>query len=163
LNRTKNLNTKNYTMLYFRSFAKNSMTLLPFLIVFLNTHGQAKKFDGYAVNGKGDTIHGIFPDFKDRVINPDKIKFIPADSNQYLVLTPAEWQLFHINNYDTYLAYTGTRMTTAGSKTDATNLGAHIYSDNDYISGFIRLIDVADSCGIYIYIPVIRGLIFSTN
>jgi hypothetical protein len=71
---------------------------------------QNKSFPGFYITSKGDTIKGVFTNYKQWSKNPVSVEFTETATAKLIVLTPENCLKFSIENYDEYLAYSGPRM-----------------------------------------------------
>ncbi|HMG83927.1 MAG TPA: hypothetical protein VK559_12880 [Ferruginibacter sp.] len=70
-----------------------------------------KNITGYYINSAGGTVRGSFPQYKDWTNNPDKVVFLPSNATEPISLTTSNCSLFEVDDYDTYIAYAGKRIT----------------------------------------------------
>jgi hypothetical protein len=87
-----------------------SLFLLCFLVPTLLFAQTPAKITGYYINLNGDTTIGSFPGYADAINNPNDIKFVSLSTNDQIVLTATNCKMVHVDNYDTYIAYSGGRL-----------------------------------------------------
>ncbi|MEO6001381.1 MAG: hypothetical protein ABIN89_31305 [Chitinophagaceae bacterium] len=127
-----------------------------------NSPAQSNKFTGFYINTQGDTIRGSFPRYIQWNHNPDSITFIPIQSRNHEILTPSFCAEFHIDGYETYIAFHGKRMinpmifSRSDTKDDADRY--------DTITTFLREFAITETHTFYIYKDKNRfNLYYSTN
>ena len=130
-----------------------SLTRYFFLVILLHlsatSSAQHNKFTGFFINTQGDTIRGSFPHYMQWNYNPDRVLFTLFQNHEQLILTPSMCQEFHIDGYETYIAFHGKRMinpivlfqTKPGDNLDR----------YDAISTFLREFAISDTYKFYIF------------
>lgn len=133
---------------------KHSIFLPLLLFVSLASFSQKKTVNGYYINLVGDTIKGQFPQYKQPERNPVHIEFISTD-NRDVTLTSQNCISFHVNGYDSYIAYNGPRMINPidGPWEDKKNEFSNKY---DTIHSFLRIIYQEQAITLYSYQDKIR-------
>lgn len=130
-------------------FGLNIVAAVLLLLVSCGLRAQKKAFLGYYINFQHDTIRGVFDGYSPWNYNPGKAGFTPAGGGTRLLLDPANCKEFCIDTYDTYLSYSGPRMT------NPTDFGSASSPDNtdqyDSVTVFLRQIASTDQYRFYIY------------
>lgn len=90
---------------------KRVFQLLSFMLCLVQLQAQ-KKFPGFYIDLKGDTVNGNFLNYKDKEDNPETIKFEAAGGNT-IELTPKNSLGLHLEGYDTYESRSIKRMKNA--------------------------------------------------
>ncbi len=96
------------------TFIKKALTsalLLSFTLLYVHVYSQKKIFEGYYMAKNGDSVRGSFTNYTQWSKNPVRVQFLPATASVPVELTSENTMRFCIDNYDTYLSYTGQRMT----------------------------------------------------
>jgi hypothetical protein len=103
---------------------------------------QNKNFPGFYLTQTGDTIKGVFSNYKQWSKNPDRVEFTETATSKPTVLTPENCLKFSIENYDEYLAYSGPRLENPIEDEQLFNNKEFVSADDHYgnVVTFLRLI-----------------------
>ena len=137
-------------------------SLLPaFFALILSTQSfsQKKTFEGYYIGKNGDTVKGIFPSYTQWSKSPAKVDFVPSAATTRIQLTTENCRKFYIENFDTYLSFTGHRMINPIEFDEAVNLKDSIgFADRLVpVTAFARLVGKTGNCEIYLLSDNIRN------
>lgn len=132
------------------------------LLVSITAFSQKKNITGHYIKLNGEKVDGVIQNYTQWYRNPDKVYFIPAGSSNQIELTPSNTLQFTIDNYDTYLAYTGKRLTNPIDDAEVINKGNFIVAEDEYadISTFLRLVLKTEKVELYVYTDKIRTNFF---
>ena len=102
-------------------------------------------FPGYCVKTNGDTLKGFFQNYIQGIYNPDKVNFTPSTSPVIIVLTPSEYSMFCVDEYEKYYSYKGQRLINpADSKSAQKDGGTDSANKFDTVTTFLRMFSEAD-------------------
>jgi len=118
------------------------------LFFFCNTFSQKNEFTGYYIKLTGDTVKGVFTNYRQWGNNPDRVGFIPTSTGTELQLTPTSCQSFLIDNNDTYVSYKGPRLTNPIDFNNAQNNTADAF---ETITTFLRQAAATEKLKLYVY------------
>jgi hypothetical protein len=138
------------------------LKLLPLIAVLFSfsLFAQNKSVPGFYITRNGDTVKGIFPNFRQWNNNPQQVEFLSAANSQPVELTPANCLKFTIENYDEYLSYSGPRMINPIG--DILNNSDFSGFENAYdtVTIFLRLIRSPSNFKVYVFSDNIRTNFF---
>lgn len=80
-----------------------------FFLVASPSAAQQSRFPGFYITAQHDTVPGFFPGYKQWSSNPESVHFVSA-SGAAVQLNPFNAVKFHVEGYDTYVAYRGQRL-----------------------------------------------------
>jgi hypothetical protein len=142
----------------------NKRLVLYFLTLLLtaNVFAQKKSFPGYYIDKQNDSIRGIFSNYAQWSNSPSSVQFIPSGSSANIELTPENTSKFSIDNYDTYISFSGERLT---NPIDPEQIFTYrdVYGFDDkyeHITGFLRLIAKTGNFEAYAYTDKLRTNFF---
>jgi hypothetical protein len=122
------------------------------LLCITALYAQNKQFTGYYINKEGDTVTGVFPNYKQSVKSFSSMEFIPDALSNPVKLTPQNCVAFGIQGYDEYVAYSGQRLMNLIDESNVySNLESLSFDDQyDSVSTFLRLIAKTGDIAIYL-------------
>lgn len=114
---------------------------------------QSKTFTGFYISSVGDTIQGVFPDYKQWHHNPTRVAFIESATSKPVVLTPENCAKFIINDQDEYVAYNGPRIENPLQDLQVVNNKETSTTDYQYteIVAFLRLLSRSKEAELYTF------------
>src|SRR6476660_8911382 len=118
------------------------------LFFFCNTFSQKNEFTGYYIKLTGDTVKGVFTNYRQWGNNPDRVSFIQTSTGTELQLTPTNCQSFLIDNNDHYVSYQGPRLTNPIDFNNAQNNTADAF---ETITTFLRQAAATEKLKLYVY------------
>jgi hypothetical protein len=116
-------------------------TLLASLLLLACASGaQAQAVPGYYIATSGDTVRGQFPGYHRTDQTPERIAFRPNDASAELLLTPQNTRRAVVDGADTYIAYTGTRLTNPVSLYAQATASSSPVESSAPVSAFLRVV-----------------------
>ncbi|HEY5463606.1 MAG TPA: hypothetical protein VIJ95_10155 [Hanamia sp.] len=90
------------------------------------------------VTNSGDTIHGKIDNYKEWAKNPQEV-FFDENTGKNIILTPLNCKSFSVDNSDTYISYSGTRIINSDDITNISGLKDSVKT-TEHINAFLRKI-----------------------
>ena len=114
---------------------------------------QSKTFPGFYISPAGDTIKGVFSDYKQWHKNPTRVAFIEAATSKQVILTPENSLKFIIDDNDEYVAYSGPRIEDPLEDLRVVNNKELSTTNYQYsnIVAFLRLLSRSKDAELYIF------------
>ena len=148
---------KRYSALLHRAPA----FFIAILLFSITSYSQKKEVSGYYITLQGDTIPGLFTDYRQWSRNPANVAFVSAREGKPVTLTPSNCSSFSVDKYDQYLSYTGKRIT------NSLDYAAASFEDGsityDTISTFLRQVAETEAYRFYVYNGKERINLFYTS
>lgn len=119
------------------------------VFIFSCAQNPTGPIEGYYINSSGDTISGHFPDYRQRERSPDKIKFVSSQGAVLVELTPANTKLVSAGSLDTWVSYTGQRVSSPMDLKTLSDYNSSAVEKFDTVSAFLRFIGVAKGYSFY--------------
>lgn len=138
--------------------------LSAFFILFTTTaiNAQSKSIAGYYITNNGDTVAGIFPNYKQPNRSFSKIAFVETTSAATIQLTPAKCSRISVQGEDDYIAYSGKRLINPiEDERVVNNTGNFGFEDmQDTVSAFIRMVTKGSGFEVFLLNDNIRKNFF---
>ncbi|MEP7318889.1 MAG: hypothetical protein ABI921_09100, partial [Panacibacter sp.] len=100
---------------------------------------QSKKVSGYYLNVPGDTVRGIFNDYKNWEKSPATIDFT-TNTGEVITLTTSNSKKVFIEGFDSYIPYNGNRLINPIDFSDAVHQEKDSLSTYSQVNSFVRII-----------------------
>ena len=114
-------------------------------------------YPGYCIKTNGDTIRGFFPNYNQWLYNPSKVDFTASASPDVIIITPADYKMFVVDNFDKYVSYNGPRLVNTADAGAAAKNRVNNSNQFDTIVCFLRSIAVADNYEFFVFADRLRA------